>query len=153
MSRPGSASIAPVLAAGVMLTLFGGLTSTNAARTQLARTATIDASSRSATVAASDLAFSAARIDARAGKLRLTLRNEGSVAHEFVVLRTPADPAALEVGTDGRVSEDASIGEVAETASGTSKSATFELQPGRYVFVCNLPGHYGRGMRGAIVVR
>jgi uncharacterized cupredoxin-like copper-binding protein len=154
----------PVFAVGVVLMLLSNLTATRTAasrdtraaaapaRAVPARPAALDATSGAATVTATDLKFSAPEIHARAGKVRLTLDNAGKVEHELIVLRTNADPAALKAGASGRVSEAASIGEISETAQGASKSATFALKPGRYVFVCNIPGHYAGGMRGALVV-
>jgi uncharacterized cupredoxin-like copper-binding protein len=51
------------------------------------------------------------------------------------------------------VSEDASVGEISETDGGAFKSHTFNLKPGHYVFVCNIPGHYANGMRGELTVQ
>lgn len=105
-----------------------------------------------ATVSAQEFAFSAGRIDARAGRLRLTLRNRGTVAHEIVLLRTDAGATTLP-GQGGRVSEATAVGKVPLTAPGSSRTAGFTLKPGRYLFVCNVVGHYASGMRGRLVVR
>jgi uncharacterized cupredoxin-like copper-binding protein len=37
-------------------------------------------------------------------------------------------------------------GEVSELNPGQSGSLTVTLAPGKYVLVCNVPGHYGAGM-------
>jgi uncharacterized cupredoxin-like copper-binding protein len=164
MSRLGSLLILPILAIGVVVVLLGSMTAANTARTKStaqapaapravpAQPAALDATSGSATVTSTDLKFSAARIQARAGKVRLTLRNAGKVEHELVVLRTNADAAGLKPSASGRVSEAASVGEISETAPGASKSTTFALKPGHYVFVCNIPGHYAGGMHGTLTV-
>lgn len=101
---------------------------------------------------AKDFSFSAETAQAKAGKLTIALRNAGSAPHELVLLKTSADPASLPV-TGGRVSEKASVGEIAEIHGGSSGSHTFALAPGRYVFVCNVPGHYADGMHGTLTVR
>lgn len=113
----------------------------------------IDASSGKVTVDSTEWGFSAPEIDAKAGKLTVTLDNKGKVAHEFVLLKSDAAPGALKVGSQGRVSESASVGEVSELKPGVSKSTTFNLKPGKYVYVCNIPGHYSSGMHGVLVVK
>jgi uncharacterized cupredoxin-like copper-binding protein len=165
MLRTGFTLLA-LFVAGAMLVVFGGLSATNTARKnadkvaapapakpRVTTPAALDASSGRATVKSTEFKFSAAAIDAPAGKLTLTLDNAGKIEHELVLLRTSAAPGALKVAANGRVSEAASVGEVSEIKSGVSKATTFDLKPGRYVYVCNIPGHYAQGMRGALVVK
>jgi uncharacterized cupredoxin-like copper-binding protein len=83
------------------------------------------------------------------GNVRFTVTNDGSVEHEFVVIKTdtPADQLPL---TGGDVNEEAagkSPGEIPEFAPGTTKSTTLKLTPGHYVFICNVAGHYNNGQR------
>ena len=99
-----------------------------------------------------EFAFAPMTATAKAGKLTLTLVNDGKVPHELVLLKTKEKADSLKVKT-GRVSEAASVGEVSETAAGATKSTTLTLKPGAYVFVCNIPGHYQDGMRGTLTVR
>jgi uncharacterized cupredoxin-like copper-binding protein len=152
------------VAAALMIVVVGGTTATNAtkkniadraaAKVRPARPAALDASSGNAAVTATDFKFSASAIDAPAGKLKLTLTNSGSIPHELVLLKTSAAPGSLKVvAASERVSEAASVGEVSEIKAGISKSTTFDLKPGRYVYVCNIPGHYAAGMHGALVVK
>lgn len=110
-----------------------------------------DASSGEVTIKATEFAFGPSQISAKAGKLKITMENDGKAVHELVVLRTDAAPGSLKV-TDGRVDEADSVGEISETEAGQSKSHTFDLQPGKYLIVCNVKGHYMQGMRGQIVV-
>jgi hypothetical protein len=44
------------------------------------------------------------------------------------------------------------VGEVEAIAPGTTKAGTFDLAPGRYVSICNLPGRYKLGMAAAFEV-
>ena len=104
------------------------------------------------TVDASEYAFAPEALSAKPGKLEITLDNKGKIPHELVVLKTDEAPDALKV-TSGRVSEDGSVGEVEEIDGGASKSATVDVEAGKYVYVCNIPGHYGDGMRGQLTVK
>jgi len=105
------------------------------------------------TVTSTEYAFAPKVITAKAGKVEITLDNKGAIPHELVVLKTPADPGSLKVGADQRVSEKASVGEVPKIAAGKARSATLDLKPGTYVYVCNIPTHYGDGMRGVLTVK
>lgn len=102
-------------------------------------------------LASKDFAFDAKEIQAKPGKLAVTLENMGPSPHEFVLLKSSAAPGSLPV-KGGRVSEDTSVGEIAEIGSGAKGAHTFDLKAGTYVFVCNIPGHYGDGMRGRLTV-
>ncbi|MEA2139885.1 MAG: hypothetical protein QOG56_3035 [Solirubrobacteraceae bacterium] len=103
-------------------------------------------------VTASEFAFDPSTLAAKPGKLTITMKNAGKDGHELVVLRTATKADGLKV-SGGRVSEKDAIGEIGDTAGGASKSATFDLEAGTYVYVCNIPGHYGKGMRGTLTVR
>jgi uncharacterized cupredoxin-like copper-binding protein len=82
--------------------------------------------------------------------------NKGSLAHELVVLRTDMTIGDLPIGSDGKVDESAGqvIGEIEvdELQPGAEASATFQLGSGKYVLLCNLPGHYAQGMRSAFTL-
>lgn len=39
------------------------------------------------------------------------------------------------------------IDEIEDIGAGESKQLTVKLDPGKYVLIWNLPGHYGLGMR------
>jgi uncharacterized cupredoxin-like copper-binding protein len=113
--------------------------------------AAFDASSGTLTIKAAEMSFAPSAITAPAGKLTITMDNTGTMAHELVVLKTDTAPGELKV-TDGTVGEDDSVGEIGETAAGKSASHTFDLKPGKYVIVCNVPGHYSAGMYGSLVI-
>lgn len=102
-------------------------------------------------VTATEYSFDPPTVKEKAGKLTVTMKNAGKYVHEFVLLKTNAAANSLKV-TNGSVSEAASVGEISETKPGTTASHTFDLKPGSYVYVCNIPGHYGDGMRGTITV-
>jgi uncharacterized cupredoxin-like copper-binding protein len=95
---------------------------------------------------------------AHAGPTTIEAPNEGSVEHELVVFKTNMDPAKLPTEAGGGVDEEKmdkiaeSAGEIPDVEAGETKSAQFELTPGRYVIFCNLPGHYASGMYGTLTV-
>lgn len=95
---------------------------------------------------------------AHAGPTTIEAPNEGAVEHELVVFKTNMDPAKLPTEASGEVNEEKmdkiaeSAGEIPDVEAGETKSAQFELTPGRYVIFCNLPGHYASGMYGTLTV-
>lgn len=86
---------------------------------------------------------------AKAGTITFTIQNEGSIGHEFLVIRTDLPLGAIPLEGD-RFSEEnpdlSMIDEIGEYAVGTIESLTVTLEPGTYQLVCNLAGHYGAGM-------
>jgi uncharacterized cupredoxin-like copper-binding protein len=104
------------------------------------------------TVSMTDFEFRPKALSASAGRLRVTARNDGAAPHELVVIRTPKAPNALATRS-GQASEAGAFGEIAEQKPGHRASHTFNLEPGRYVYICNVPGHYKAGMYGTLTVR
>jgi uncharacterized cupredoxin-like copper-binding protein len=96
--------------------------------------------------------FSPSSLTARPGRLRVTAANSGSEEHELVLIRTDAAAGSLPV-KKGKASEQGSVGEISQQRPGQAASHTFVLKPGRYVYICNVPGHYQAGMRGTLTVR
>ena len=89
------------------------------------------------------------------GRVALNVYNRGPATHEFVVVRTDLPDDQLPIGPDGlSVDEDAltGVGEISEVNVWTSDTLDVRLSPGRYVFFCNLDGHYLGGMRATLVV-
>ena len=71
-----------------------------------------------------------------AGRLTLTLRNEGSLAHNIKVLRGAEE-----------------IGGTPSFPAGRSESATLNLEHGSYEYVCTVGDHAELGMTGELTVR
>lgn len=89
-----------------------------------------------------------------AGAIMFSVTNAGTIPHEFVVLSTDTAAADFPIdsfeGEANRINEDTAgtnVGETGDMDPTTTKSITIDLQPGHYAFVCNLPSHYGLGMR------
>lgn len=88
---------------------------------------------------------------AKSGKVTFVVKNSGTVDHEMVALKTDTAVDKLEVDSEGKVSEDASVGETGdpELKPGESRTVTLDMAAGSYVLVCNVAKHYGLGMRAA----
>jgi uncharacterized cupredoxin-like copper-binding protein len=69
---------------------------------------------------------------------RMTVRNDGQVAHDLTVERPGTSERLAGTGT---------------FLGGRSRSLTIDLPPGRYKIVCTVPGHERRGMAGMLTVR
>ena len=80
-----------------------------------------------------------------AGKVTFTVKNGGTMVHEFVVLKTDTPGAKLKVA-NGTADETGNIGETGDMPAGSTKTLTLNLKAGHYVVLCNLPGHYQGGM-------
>jgi len=93
-----------------------------------------------------------------AGKVRIKVVNAGTAAHELVAFRTDLDEGALPLTAKGDRIDEEGTGithldpEAEDVAPGKSKTITIELAKGRYVFVCNLAGHYQSGMHAVLTV-
>jgi uncharacterized cupredoxin-like copper-binding protein len=104
------------------------------------------------TVAMRDFKFQPTQLEAVAGKLRVTAKDVGDEPHEFVVIRTNRAPNSLPT-KGGQASEAGAVGEIQEQSPGRTASHVFSLRRGRYVFICNVPGHYASGMYGRLTVQ
>jgi len=87
-----------------------------------------------------------------------TIANDGRAEHELLVFHTDLDPAAFPIGADGDINEEApgmsKISDGDNIAPGGTQKRTVDLsQPGTYVFVCNLPGHFKAGMYQVVTVK
>jgi uncharacterized cupredoxin-like copper-binding protein len=92
---------------------------------------------------------------AAAGDIVFRVHNDAPVTHEFVLVRTDLPADRLPIGPDGlSVNEDwlSSMGEIDEVGATETGTLPVTLPPGRYVFFCNLEGHYLGGMHGVLEV-
>ena len=96
----------------------------------------------------------------RPGRHVFALTNSGTAPHELLVFRTDLPGNALPLGADGNVIEDSPLmvkvvdsGNASQPGTSKSVPASQAFEPGHYVAVCNLPGHYRLGMWRSITVR
>jgi uncharacterized cupredoxin-like copper-binding protein len=108
-------------------------------------------------VTLSDMKVTPSSVSVAPGKYDVTISNSGMMVHELLVFHTDIAPADIPIGSDGKVAEDAPgfmISDGADLESGASQSRTIDLsQPGTYLFVCNLPGHFMAGMHTVVTVK
>jgi uncharacterized cupredoxin-like copper-binding protein len=99
---------------------------------------------------------------ASSGDVTFKLKNNGPSIHEFVVMKTDLAPDALPTTQDNGVTivdEEGQgiepIDEVEDIANGASPDLKVNLQPGKYVLLCNRSedgGHYDQGMHTAFTI-
>jgi plastocyanin len=83
------------------------------------------------------------------GSQTITALNTGHHTHELVIVKANS-VTTLPTKSDGSVDEKAleavTVGEIADVGAGSSKQATFTLDPGTYVAFCNISDAMGMGM-------
>ena len=86
--------------------------------------------------------------------MTFSITNTGTTIHEFVVLKTGVAEGALPPSADepGKADEPGHIDEVEDIAPGATAKLTVTLDPGAYVIICNMPGHYAAGMHTSFTV-
>ncbi len=88
---------------------------------------------------------------------QFSIANGGPSQHELLVFRTNLAPADFPKNSDGSINENGpglnKISDGDNIDPGGLQARTIDLtQPGTYVFVCNLPGHYASGMYTTVTV-
>jgi uncharacterized cupredoxin-like copper-binding protein len=102
------------------------------------------------TVVLTDFAFTPADVTVTAGQdVNLTLTNNGSVDHEWVLME-----AGYQVTVPFSDDDEPHVYWEAEAGAGETKSFTFTApsEPGDYQIVCGIPGHIEAGMVGTLTV-
>ena len=93
---------------------------------------------------------------ATAGDVTFTMTNDGTIQHEFLVVKTDIEDGKIPLGADNRFSEEgeglAVIDEIPEWSIKQTKTLTLKLDPGNYQLLCNIEGHYANGMHTTFVV-
>ncbi len=89
---------------------------------------------------------------AKAGKLTFAVKNIGKVDHELLVIKTNVAPGKLPV-KNAQASVKGKVGEVKALKPGKSGKVTLTLAKGKYVLLCNLPGHYPAGQYTGFTVK
>src|SRR6476660_4683147 len=82
----------------------------------------------------------------KAGKVTFTITNTGTVPHELLVFKSDLDPASYPKDSAGNIVEDGPgihlLSDGDNIDPGGSQRRTVDLSPGKYLFVCNIPGHF-----------
>ena len=113
------------------------------------------ASGGSVGVTLTDKGVTLAQTSVNAGAVTFSVKNSGTIEHELVVIKTdvPADKIQPDPDEAGKMSEAGSLGESGDLTAGEAKDFTLNLTPGKYVLMCNQPGHYMVGMHVALEVK
>jgi uncharacterized cupredoxin-like copper-binding protein len=90
-----------------------------------------------------------------AGVMRFVVKNMGPVSHELLLVRMPS--TGLPMRRDGlTIDEDALganiVGVLEPAGPGAERGVRARLEPGSYVFLCNMAGHYMSGMSSKLTV-
>jgi uncharacterized cupredoxin-like copper-binding protein len=89
-------------------------------------------------------------VKAKAGDVNFTVKNDGTIAHEFLVVKTDFEGGEIPLGKDNRFDEEAEglkvVDEIPEWKPGDTGKLTVKLDPGKYQLLCNIAGHYKAGM-------
>ena len=94
---------------------------------------------------------------AEAGEVTFTVTNQGTIQHEFLVVKTEYKPGEIPIA-DGekRFAEDdpglTVVDEIPEWPPGETKTLKVKLDPGSYQVVCNIEDHYKAGMWAPLTV-
>ena len=93
------------------------------------------------------------RTSVPAGKVTFSVTNTEAVGHEMVIIKTDAPEEKLTLQKDETAVETGKIDEVdVFQGPNTTKKLTVNLSAGKYVLICNQPGHYQSGMHMAFTV-
>jgi plastocyanin len=82
------------------------------------------------------LKFDTTKLDAKAGKVTITMTNPASVPHAIAIEGNGVDQK----------------GQTVQPGGGTSR-VSLDLKPGTYTFYCPVDGHRAAGMQGTLTVR
>ncbi len=94
----------------------------------------------------------------KAGQVTFHVTNAStSDTHSFIIFKTDLAPGNLPLDSSNNIDETAQgltrIDGIAELNPGDVQDLTVTLQPGNYVAVCDLPGHYQAGMFTGFTVK
>jgi uncharacterized cupredoxin-like copper-binding protein len=90
-----------------------------------------------------------------AGRVLLRVTNEGPDRHELIIV--PSSAGALPLRRDGFTVDEEAVeaqepGSLEPGRAGSVRTLAVDLAPGRYVFFCNMEGHFMGGMHAEVQV-
>lgn len=110
-------------------------------------------------VAETEMAIKLSQNAVPAGPVEFVVKNQGKIAHEFVVLKTDLPLTQLPTKSGGKLDEESKkvkvIAEVGEDdlKKGATKPLRVVLSKGHYVLVCNVGNHFKAGMKADFTVQ
>jgi len=105
-----------------------------------------------------EMSITLSRDTVPAGYVDFVARNDGERAHELVVFKTDVPFDKLPMKGSDLDEKGAGLKNVADTGEENLKSGEVRilhasLDPGSYIVVCNLPGHFKAGMKATLTVK
>ena len=92
----------------------------------------------------------------KSGKSDVTINNQGTTPHELLIFKSDLAPGAYPTDAAGNIVEEgagvALVSDGDNIDPGGSQVRTIDLPPGKYLFVCNIAGHFKLGMFTAVTV-
>ena len=91
------------------------------------------------------------------GQANLSITNIGTMPHELLVFRSDLRPSAYPVDSKGNIITDGPGITLVSSGNKIDPGATQQrvvdlTQPGSYLFVCKIPGHFKAGMFSVVTV-
>jgi uncharacterized cupredoxin-like copper-binding protein len=115
-----------------------------------------DAVSNDITGSVQEWAVGVSAHEAKAGDVTFTMKNAGTIAHEFIIVKTDFALGEIPLGDNNRFDEEGEgvmvPGEIPEWEPGTTGTVTLKLDAGSYQLLCNIAGHYKNGMYTQLTV-
>jgi uncharacterized cupredoxin-like copper-binding protein len=110
----------------------------------------VEAVSNDITGSVQEWAIGTSAHEALAGDVKFTIENQGTIPHEFIIVKTDFPLGKIPLGPDNRFDEEGEglsvPGEISEWNPGTTGTVTLKLDAGNYQLLCNIAGHYANGM-------
>ena len=107
-------------------------------------------------VSMTEFAFDLSADSVAAGTVSFNLTNDGTIQHDFLVIKTDEAPDKLPYDDETfqeKIDDVDLIGRVEEALeAGDSGILEFDLDAGSYVLICNIATHYEGGMHSAFTV-
>ena len=163
--QPSRSGFRTRLSVGLAATVFSVAACGGSAATQGPAAESPEPGGTTVDIALQEWAVVPAVATAKAGTVTFSVTNNGpDDTHEFVVFRTDLGQRELPTGADGAVDEEGdgveAIGEIEDVTVGSTQAVTFQLEPGKYVLICNLVEesggttevHYKLGMSAGFTV-
>ena len=128
-------------------------TATAAAKATEAPKATEAAAAAKVAVTIKEFTFEAPAT-VKAGEVTFASKNAGAAPHELAIVKSDAADAKKLPVKDGLMDEAVNkpLARTAQLAAGASADLKVTLTAGKYILVCNVPGHYSLGMAVPITV-
>jgi uncharacterized cupredoxin-like copper-binding protein len=86
----------------------------------------------------------------RAGAFIFAITNSGTIPHELLIFESKLEPSAYPTQSSGGINEEgagvALVSDGENIDPGGSQPRKITLKAGKYLFVCNIPGHFQQGM-------